>query len=171
MVHDDQVHSNSGEPPQLGDSWWEAALSEGEDNINLAFEQDDSEESPDHVPSLILLAQPENDWNYVNRLYQSDEIIRLKVSILIPLVSKDKTCNPLFSSNVKSNLLNLVFMIDFRLFGISILSIGLVNSHLNVHLAMEEFSTKDLISSCKKNGFPPTFFSIVGIACFNELSI
>lgn len=79
MVHDDQVHSGSGEPPPLGDSWWKAALSEGEEDLNLAIDQDDSEESPDHIPSLILLTQPENDWNYVNRLYQSDEIIRLKV--------------------------------------------------------------------------------------------
>jgi small subunit ribosomal protein S1 len=79
MVHDDQITSSSGEPPQLGDSWWKAALSDGEANLDKSIDQDDSEESFDHVPSLILLAQPENDWNYVNRLYESDEIIQLKV--------------------------------------------------------------------------------------------
>ncbi len=79
MVHDDQVHSGSGEPPPLGDSWWKAALSEGEENLNITFDQDDSEESSDHIPSLALLTQPENDWNYVKRLYQSDEIICLKI--------------------------------------------------------------------------------------------
>lgn len=79
MVHDDQVHSSSGEPPQLGDSWWKAALSAGEENLNSTFDQDDSEGLPDLLPSLILLTQPENDWTYVKRLYESDEIIQLKV--------------------------------------------------------------------------------------------
>jgi small subunit ribosomal protein S1 len=79
MVHDDQVHSNSGEPPQLGDSWWEAALSEGEENLVSTFDQGDFEESLDDIPSLILLTQPENDWNYVKRIYESDEIVQLKV--------------------------------------------------------------------------------------------
>jgi predicted RNA-binding protein with RPS1 domain len=74
MVHNDQVHSGSGEPPQLGDSWWEAALSEGEENLNIAFDQDDPDGSSDLLPSLVLLSQPENDWNYVNRLYQGDTI-------------------------------------------------------------------------------------------------
>ena len=78
MVHDDQVHSGSGEPPPLGDSWWKAALSEGEENFNIAFDQDDSEESSDRLPPPILLTQPENDWNNIKRLYQSDEIISLK---------------------------------------------------------------------------------------------
>ena len=79
MVHDDQIKSGSGEPPQLGDSWWKAALSEGEEDLSVVFNQDDSDGSLDRIPSLILLAQPENDWNYVDRLYQSDEIIQLKV--------------------------------------------------------------------------------------------
>lgn len=78
MVQDGQDHSGSGEPPQLGDSWWKAALSEGDDKFNQSLDQDDSEYSPDRIPSLVLLAQPENDWNFVETLYQSDEIIRLK---------------------------------------------------------------------------------------------
>jgi small subunit ribosomal protein S1 len=79
MVHDDQANSVSGEPPQQGESWWKAALSTGEERFNEAASRNESEHPSDRAPSLTLLAQPENDWNYVNRLYQVDEIIRLKV--------------------------------------------------------------------------------------------
>ena len=79
MVHDDQARSGSGEPPQLGDSWWNAALSEGEESIIHSFDKADPEDALDRIPSLVLLAQPENDWIYINRLYQLDEIIQLKV--------------------------------------------------------------------------------------------
>ncbi len=79
MVQDDQVHYNPEEPPQLGDSWWDAALSEVEDKLAGELDRQDSDDSPNRYPTLTLLAQPENDWTYVNGLYQSDEIIRLKV--------------------------------------------------------------------------------------------
>ena len=79
MVQDDQAHNGSNEPPQLGDSWWKAALSESEESFQNAPNRDGPDDSPDHYPSLTLLAQPENDWKLVDRLYQSDEIVRLKV--------------------------------------------------------------------------------------------
>ncbi len=79
MVQDDQLRSGSGDPPQLGDSWWKAALSEGEESINPSLDKNEMGDPLDRIPSLVLLAQPENDWVYVNRLYQSDEIIQLKV--------------------------------------------------------------------------------------------
>jgi len=79
MVQDDQAQNGSSEPPQLGDSWWKAALSEGEVSYQSAPNRDGPDDSPDQYPSIALLAQPENDWNLVDRLYQSDEIIRIKV--------------------------------------------------------------------------------------------
>ncbi len=80
MVQKDQSQKLQGEPPQLGDSWWEAALSDGEEKIEGTDLQEASQPSPDtYNLTLISLSQPENDWNQINRLYQKDEIINLKV--------------------------------------------------------------------------------------------
>jgi small subunit ribosomal protein S1 len=79
MVHNDETQQGPGEPPQLGDSWWKVALSEGEKELQEQDIQDQTEITPEISHSLTLLAQPENDWNYVHQLYQRDEIIRLKV--------------------------------------------------------------------------------------------
>ncbi|MCK4800887.1 MAG: S1 RNA-binding domain-containing protein [Anaerolineales bacterium] len=80
MVQKDQSQKLQGEPPQLGDSWWEAALSDGEEKIEGTDLQEESQPSPDtYNLTLISLSQPENDWNQINRLYQKDEIINLKV--------------------------------------------------------------------------------------------
>ena len=79
MVQDDQFPNTSVEPPDLGDSWWKAALSDAE------AEQADPDSLPkDEFSGLedvcpAKLAHPENDWEYVDRLYQEDEIIRLRV--------------------------------------------------------------------------------------------
>ena len=78
MVQDDQVKNSTGGPSQLGDSWWKAALSEGEKGFNSTSIRDAVNETSD-LPSFSLLTQPENDWIYVDRLYKSDEIIQLKV--------------------------------------------------------------------------------------------
>jgi small subunit ribosomal protein S1 len=79
MVQEDQLHNIPEEPPDLGDSWWEAALSEGEeDSSELAgqiFNADLQVTNSVSVP----FNQPENDWDYVDRLYQMDEIVRLNV--------------------------------------------------------------------------------------------
>jgi small subunit ribosomal protein S1 len=80
MVQKDHSQDISSEPPQLGDSWWKAALSEGEEGIVEADFQEEFFTSPeDHNLTLVNLIQPENDWEYINRLYLEDEIIKLKV--------------------------------------------------------------------------------------------
>ncbi len=80
MVQKDHSQKVQGEPPQLGDSWWEAALSDGEEKFEGADLQEESQPSPDtNNLTLISLNQPENDWNHIDRLYQKDEIIHLKV--------------------------------------------------------------------------------------------
>jgi small subunit ribosomal protein S1 len=79
MVHEDQPHNIPEEPPDLGDSWWKAALSEGEEDLNLGAGQIVDADQPGTVPSLITYNQPENDWDIVDRIYQMDEIVRLKV--------------------------------------------------------------------------------------------
>ena len=80
MVHEDQSHNHSGEPPQLGDSWWKAALSEGEEKlqgVETDLPSQVSSEGQKHT--LITISQPENDWKYIDQLFKQDEIIRLKV--------------------------------------------------------------------------------------------
>jgi small subunit ribosomal protein S1 len=79
MVHEDQLHNIPEEPPDLGDSWWKAALSEGEEDLSLGAGQIVDADQPGTVPSLITYNQPENDWDIVDRIYQMDEIVRLKV--------------------------------------------------------------------------------------------
>jgi len=79
MVHDDQFPNMPGEPPDLGDSWWKAALLEGEAELTEGDCQPKEEFSTDIDPRPTKLSHPENDWDYVDRLYQRDEIIRLRV--------------------------------------------------------------------------------------------
>jgi small subunit ribosomal protein S1 len=80
MVQKDHSQKVQGEPPQLGDSWWKAALSDGEEKLEGADLQEESQPSPDtYNLTLINLSQPENDWNHIDKLYQKDEIIHLKV--------------------------------------------------------------------------------------------
>lgn len=79
MVHDDQFPTQSEGPPDLGDSWWKAALSDAE----AQQIEDDCQPKDGFSTEIDLLpaklAHPENDWEYVDRLYQRDEIIRLRV--------------------------------------------------------------------------------------------
>ena len=64
----------------MGDSWWKAALSEGEEGFKWKIRPGIYDQTYlNQYPPLIILNQPENDWDYVDRLYQKDEIIRLKV--------------------------------------------------------------------------------------------
>jgi len=79
MVHEDQLHNIPEEPPDLGDSWWKAALSEGEEDLGLGEGQVIDPDQPEIIPSLNSYNQPENDWDYVDRIYQMDEIVHLKV--------------------------------------------------------------------------------------------
>jgi small subunit ribosomal protein S1 len=79
MVQDDQFPITPGEPPDLGDSWWKAALSEAETYLTDQDCQQIDEFSSDVDPRPIKLSHPENDWDYVDRLYQRDEIIPLRV--------------------------------------------------------------------------------------------
>jgi len=79
MIHEDQPHKFPEEPPDLGDSWWKAALSEGEEDAHLEASQIVVDVHPGSDPSSIPYNQPENDWDYVDRIYKMDEIVRLKV--------------------------------------------------------------------------------------------
>ena len=79
MVHEDQLHNIPVEPPDLGDSWWKAALSEGEEVLSEGAGHESDPDRSESNPPLIILNQPENDWDYVDRLYTMDEIIRLTV--------------------------------------------------------------------------------------------
>jgi small subunit ribosomal protein S1 len=79
MVHDDQLHNIPEEPPDLGDSWWKAALSEGEEDLIVEIGLLAVGDQPEIGSSLISYNLPENDWDYVDRLYQEDEIVRLNV--------------------------------------------------------------------------------------------
>ncbi len=80
MVQKDHSQETPGEPPKLGDSWWIAALSEGEAGFTSPEFQEDSQPSSEpHILSVVNLIQPENNWDYIDGLYQQDEIIQLKV--------------------------------------------------------------------------------------------
>ena len=79
MVQEDQFNIIPEDPPDLGDSWWEAALSDGEEDFIEVSDQDFKQALPDGTYPLTTITQLENDWEYVDRLYQMDEIIRLKV--------------------------------------------------------------------------------------------
>lgn len=79
MVHEDQLHNIPEEPPDLGDSWWKAALSEGDKDLSKVAGQIIDTDLLGTIPPLISFNQPENDWDYVDRIYQMDEIVRLKV--------------------------------------------------------------------------------------------
>ena len=47
MVQKDHSPKEPGEPPQLGDAWWKAALSEGDDGFICAEFQENSLPSSD----------------------------------------------------------------------------------------------------------------------------
>lgn len=79
MVHEDQSHNIPEEPPDLGDSWWKAALSQGEEELDIDVGQIADGDQPENLLSSNSYHQPENDWEYVNHLYKMDEIIHLKV--------------------------------------------------------------------------------------------
>ncbi len=80
MVQKDHSQKIPGETPQLGDAWWKAALSEGDNGfIGAEFQEDSQPPSEPHVPTQFNLTQPENDWTYIDGLYQQDEILHLKV--------------------------------------------------------------------------------------------
>jgi ribosomal protein S1 len=78
MVQSDQFPNKPEEPPDLGDSWWKAALSEGEAELSAGCDPVEKLFT-DIDPRPTKLSHPENDWDYVDRLYQEDEIIRLRV--------------------------------------------------------------------------------------------
>jgi len=80
MVQKDHSQKIPSEPPPLGDAWWKAALSEGDDGFICAeFQEDSLPSSEPRIPDPVNLTQPENDWTYIERLYQQDEILQLKV--------------------------------------------------------------------------------------------
>lgn len=81
MVRSEDLEQFAGEPPPLGESWWQAALSEEQQGTEAAAQ-------PAYVPADTLKAQggtpdeinpPENDWGYIEKLYRDDAIIELNV--------------------------------------------------------------------------------------------
>ena len=80
MVQEDHSLKMAGNPPQLDDSWWKAALSDGEERFKGVEIEEFSHDSPEFLSlTQIALDQPENNWSYIDQLYQQDEIIQLKV--------------------------------------------------------------------------------------------
>ncbi len=80
MVQKDHSPKGPGEPPQLGDAWWKAALSEVDDGFaGTEFQKDPLYSSKTCILAPVNLTQPENDWPYIKGLYQRDEILQLKV--------------------------------------------------------------------------------------------
>ena len=79
MVQDQQNPLNSGEPPELGDSWWQAVLAEEEEGL-ISYEIPlEDRFAPDGEGHSVRITHPENDWAYVGRIYEQDEIVSLKV--------------------------------------------------------------------------------------------
>lgn len=80
MVQEDHSLKMAGNPPQLDDSWWKAALSDGEERFKGVEIEEFSHDSPEFLSlTQIALDQPENNWSYIDQLYHQDEIIQLKV--------------------------------------------------------------------------------------------
>lgn len=80
MVQEDHLQKVPGDPPHLDDSWWKAALSDGEERFNGVEIEESAHDSPELFSlTQIVLDQPENNWSYIDQLYHEDEIIRLKV--------------------------------------------------------------------------------------------
>ncbi len=79
MVQEDQEQFIPEDPPDFEDSWWKAALTEGEEVFSEGIAGDTEADLIDRSAQFITFSQPENDWVYVGELYQKDEIIRLKV--------------------------------------------------------------------------------------------
>lgn len=80
MVQRGRREKPGGEPPPLGESWWEAALSDESQSRGEILE-------PVHDPRERIQAgntppeidQPVNDWPYIERLYHDDAIVELTV--------------------------------------------------------------------------------------------
>ena len=80
MVQEDHLQKVPGDPPHLDDSWWKAALSDGEERFKGVEIEESAHDSPELFSlTQIVLDQPENNWSYIDQLYHQDEIIRLKV--------------------------------------------------------------------------------------------
>lgn len=80
MVHEDKSEQFAGEPPSLGESWWEAALSAEDRKV-------EEQAQNGYVPADTLktgrtpgnLDQPINDWPHIHELYHNDAIVELQV--------------------------------------------------------------------------------------------
>lgn len=80
MVQEDHLQKVPGDPPPLDDSWWKAALSDGEERFKGVEIEESAHDSPELFSlTQIVQDQPENNWSYIDQLYHQDEIIRLKV--------------------------------------------------------------------------------------------
>jgi small subunit ribosomal protein S1 len=79
MVHEEDNQIGNGQPPDLGESWWKAALTEGEELFPDGSYRGQIDPAPVGSHPVVVFAQPENDWAYVKSLYEKDEIIQLKV--------------------------------------------------------------------------------------------
>ncbi len=80
MVQEDHSQSYSGAPPNLGESWWKAALSEAEKGDSLKESEgwisDGQSMTGQDRPHFD---SPENNWQYIEEQYSKDELVSLKV--------------------------------------------------------------------------------------------
>jgi len=76
MVQEDSLYREPNEPPRLGESWWQAALSEV-DQHSISAEKEIENGYPH--PSRLDEERPQNDWDAIQDIYENDEIVSLKV--------------------------------------------------------------------------------------------
>jgi len=76
MVQDDSVPEYKNEPPRLGESWWQAALSEV-DRVAGPVSEPSENGYPYSSPSQA--DRPENDWEEIQDIYENDQIVSLEV--------------------------------------------------------------------------------------------
>lgn len=76
MVQEDSLSRHPDEPPRLGESWWQAALSEI-DQRSISPEEGIENEYPH--PSRLEEERLENDWGAIQDIYENDQIVSLKV--------------------------------------------------------------------------------------------
>ena len=76
MVQEDSMPRHANEPPRLGESWWQAALSEVDQGF---ISPEEGIENGYTHPSRLEDERLENDWDAVQGIYENDRIVSLKV--------------------------------------------------------------------------------------------
>lgn len=77
MVQDESTPQYMDEPPRLGESWWQAALKEGDQASMPPTEI--SENGHPYSSQLETSGKPKNDWGTIEEIYENDQIVSLSV--------------------------------------------------------------------------------------------